>query len=622
MAHASNSDALGIMSVDDGLPAGSRSAEHQDMSTRGAWSFPIMEDWGQEYDDSTSEDSESFHAPHTILEMLHQVHLRDFPRLPVQVEPLEGDIRQEADLSTSDRGARKALQQIKMGHVDVVRLGSSIDTNSSPNQDYSGSAGPTTNVNKAPTTPKSSVGAPKRPCIFRRFIRKSLKCPFTQGHQDPKSNPPQPRPNHNWGNVYHMLYSRELGLCQGAGFSRSQQCNILCGTRIPACPTKLVEELPSRAYNGQFSKDGSLFVAAFQDKRIRIYDVHHGWRLRKNVTARMLRWTITDTALSPDGRLLLYSSITPMVHLVNVGSYADGIESMANVTEIHDSLPFSQMSDGSRFPPSFGIWSLAWSHNGREVVAGTSDSQQSICVFDLEERKTTVSVQGHADDVNAVAFLDDSPNVFVSGSDDALIKVWDCRTLGPQKKAPGVLVGHTEGVTHIDCKGDGRSLISNSKDQTIKLWDVRKLVSEKTLAKKRIQGLPHFHWDYRWNQYPGEGFAIKHPHDASVMTYRGHSVLKTLIRAYFSPEHTTAQRFIYTGSNTGSIHVYDIVTGDEVGRLQHHVAPVRECSWHPTDPLLVSVSWDGCVVKWEPKETCQTDQMLEIRRPIGDKLDY
>lgn len=40
------------------------------------------------------------------------------------------------------------------------------------------------------------------------------------------------------------------------------------------------------------------------------------------------------------------------------------------------------------------------------------------------------------------------------------------------------------------------------------------------------------------------------------MTYRGHRVLATLIRAYFSPMHTTAQRFIYAGSADGSVYIF------------------------------------------------------------------
>lgn len=62
--------------------------------------------------------------------------------------------------------------------------------------------------------------------------------------------------------------------------------------------------------------------------------------------------------------------------------------------------------------------------------------------------------------------------------------------------------------------------------------------------------------DYRWEQYPARNHLIKHPQDNSLMTYRGHKVLTTLIRAYFSPMHTTAQRFIYAGSANGSVYIY------------------------------------------------------------------
>lgn len=56
--------------------------------------------------------------------------------------------------------------------------------------------------------------------------------------------------------------------------------------------------------------------------------------------------------------------------------------------------------------------------------------------------------------------------------------------------------------------------------------------------------------------YPGLHKEIKHPQDCSLQTYRGHTVLETLIRAYFSPEHSTGQKYIYTGSKKGGIHIY------------------------------------------------------------------
>ena len=45
------------------------------------------------------------------------------------------------------------------------------------------------------------------------------------------------------------------------------------------------------------------------------------------------------------------------------------------------------------------------------------------------------------------------------------------------------------------------------------------------------------------------------------MTYRGHAVLRTLIRCNFSPAETTGGQYIYSGSADGRIHVSKIVPG-------------------------------------------------------------
>ena len=43
---------------------------------------------------------------------------------------------------------------------------------------------------------------------------------------------------------------------------------------------------------------------------------------------------------------------------------------------------------------------------------------------------------------------------------------------------------------------------------------------------------------------------------AGACRYRGHTVLQTLIRAYFSPAASTGQRYIYSGSADGQIFVW------------------------------------------------------------------
>lgn len=129
----------------------------------------------------------------------------------------------------------------------------------------------------------------------------------------------------------------------------------------------------------------------------------------------------------------------------------------------------------------------------------------------------------------------------------------DRRSLSGGKPA-GVLPGHTEGITYVAPKGDGRYCISNGKDQSVKLWDLRSMVSSQDFDRMPRKDYGLRQWDYRNMYYKKPRFQA-HPQDCSVMTYRGHAVLKTLIRCHFSPSATTGQKYIYSGSADGRIHV-------------------------------------------------------------------
>lgn len=72
--------------------------------------------------------------------------------------------------------------------------------------------------------------------------------------------------------------------------------------------------------------------------------------------------------------------------------------------------------------------------------------------------------------------------------------------------------------------------------------------------------------------------------------YRGHRVLQTLVRAYFSPVESTGQRYIYTGSTDGTVYIYDVVSGETVKKLSGHFATVRDVSWHPSLPIIATSS--------------------------------
>ncbi|KAI8566135.1 hypothetical protein RHMOL_Rhmol02G0016000 [Rhododendron molle] len=386
-----------------------------------------------------------------------------------------------------------------------------------------------------------------------------------------------------------MLAGRESNYSGRGRFSSADSCHVL-GRYLPVNGPRRIDQMNSCAYVSQFSADGSLFVAGFQESEIRIYNVNGGWKVQKDILAKSLRWTITDASLSPDQHFLVYASMSPIVHIVNVSSSVT--KSHANITEIHEGLDFS-VGDDVEGERSFGIFSVKFSTDGRELVAASSDD--SIYVYDLAANKLALRIPAHKSDVNSVCFADESGNVIYSGSDDNLCKVWDRRCFVTKGQAAGVLTGHLEGITCIDSRGDGRYFISNGKDQSIKLWDIRKMSTKVTCPYPRLRN----DWDYRWMDYPPRARNRKHPNDQSLATYKGHSVLRTLIRCYFSPAYSTGQKYIYTGSSDSSVYIYDVVTGAQVARLEYHDDPVRDCSWHPFFPTLVSSSWDGVIAEWE-----------------------
>ncbi|GAA5892470.1 uncharacterized protein JCM6883_007368 [Sporobolomyces salmoneus] len=437
---------------------------------------------------------------------------------------------------------------------------------------------------------------------------------------------------------------------------------------IPNSSGVEVSQFTSKVYSGQYSNDGDFFYTACQDFCIYIYDTaspprvgsksvtdtsssssssrrrgpfgsfnSFDWSHRTSLkTSKIVRadpincrWTITDAELSDDNNWLIYSSISPRSHLVRTGKGYQSEEASdtggGGIDPDQETIDFANGFGGYG---GFGIWSLRFSHDNREIVAGASDGQ--VMVYDVEAKRTILRVNAHKDDVNAVAFGSDSDsNLLLSGSDDCFVKVWDRRSLSGERPS-GVLVGHTEGITWVSPKGDGRYCITNGKDQAMKLWDLRMMTNDTDFDRLRLDRKNYSSgYDYRSGYYPKPRY-MKHPHDTSVMTYRGHSVVSTLIRCHFSPLSTTGQRYLYTGSADGKIHIYSLdgTTVSVIDRSQAHPllnrqsgeyndptswelrskgkrsnsrasgggyrsgVTVRDVSWHPERAEMMSTSWE------------------------------
>ncbi|KAI1346111.1 WD40-repeat-containing domain protein [Xylaria sp. FL0043] len=403
------------------------------------------------------------------------------------------------------------------------------------------------------------------------------------------------------------ILDRELGI--GDKSYRKINQGVIAQSLIPRTDADMIINYDENVYSGQFSDDGNFFYACVKDFKVRMYDTSnpYNWRHYKTVSYPFGSWTLTDASLSPDNKWLAYTSIQSNVCLAPTDPNDTG-----------DPYTLSLSEYGARrgtWRDTFGIWSIRFSGDGRELVAGTN--ARSIIVYDIESRRVLHHIEGHEDDVNAVCFADKaSPHILYSGSDDTTIKVWDRRSMGDEREA-GAFVGHIEGLTYMDSKDDGRYLLSNGKDQSMKLWDLKMMYTSAQFRDKNPrQHVPYSDFDYRWSKFDDNDW-FPHPDDNSVVTFRGHKVLRTLIRCHFSPPNSTDSRYVYSGSHDGKVYIWNMdatlagvidvkkTTSDERSLprayrqyynrrgLPGWATIVRDASWHPTAPFIAASSLNG-----------------------------
>ncbi|XP_065188636.1 DDB1- and CUL4-associated factor 11-like [Sycon ciliatum] len=334
---------------------------------------------------------------------------------------------------------------------------------------------------------------------------------------------------------------------------------------------------PSRVFIGRFSEKGDIFVSCSQSGRITILKVD-GRRLipHRTIAGREVGWSIIDMAFSPDEQYGVYSSWCHSLYMINLNN---------DTSEVHTPLDMDPEEDSH-----FCAFSLQFSSDNHQIMAGCNYGQ--VYMYDRMRGARTLAFQAHDDDVNTTCFGDASSHILFSGSDDCVVKAWDRRTLSAgNPEAVATFHGHSDGLTCVSPRGDGRYLISNSKDHSMKLWDVRKPAAASMSPEQSTAATATAATERRQN-------------DSSVMTYRGHTTKSTLVRCAFSPAHTTGQRYVYTGSALGACVIYDVLTGEVAAELQGHTGVVRDVSWHPTNPgMITTASWDGDVKLWQRNVT-------------------
>lgn len=154
------------------------------------------------------------------------------------------------------------------------------------------------------------------------------------------------------------------------------------------------------------------------------------------------------------------------------------------------------------------VMELHFSPDGSNIYTASTD--KTLSVWDIGVGQRIKKLKGHSNFVNSVHGARRGPQILVSGSDDATIKLWDSRkknctatmnSVYPvtavcfndtaeqifsggldndikiwdirKNEVVNLLKGHTDTITGLSLSPDGSYLLSNSMDNSLRIWDIR-----------------------------------------------------------------------------------------------------------------------------------------------------
>jgi WD40 repeat protein/serine/threonine protein kinase len=209
---------------------------------------------------------------------------------------------------------------------------------------------------------------------------------------------------------------------------------------------------------------------------------------------------------------------------------------------------------------------LAASAGGASTLEGAQvRGVGEVHLWDPDTGATKFVLQGHAREVNAVAFSPDGA-ILASADSDRKVMLWNVAA-GERRR---VLEGHTAAVTALAFHPDGRRLASASRNGIIKIQSVAPGMSERELV---LEGAVLS--------------SVAFSHDGMHLLAGGHDPRQ---------------------GNAGEVREWDIETGKVVNTYRGHDGAVTALLFRPRSDSFLSASEDRTIRVWNlgKKEPVQT----------------
>ncbi|CAM9834538.1 unnamed protein product [Chrysoparadoxa australica] len=260
--------------------------------------------------------------------------------------------------------------------------------------------------------------------------------------------------------------------------------------------------------------------------------------------------------------------------------------------------------DHSRVPCALPIKAYSGPH-GYEIrdISVTGDNTKfASCgadkvafLWDVSKGSVVRRFQGHEDKLNTCCFNKDCTVLF-TGSYDGTIRCWDLRS---NNRIPiQVLHESRDSVTCVRMSSSGEELLSGSVDGRVRTYDIRAgRVTEDNLKSP-----------VTWVSISNDGncvlasclsehacLRLLEKHTGTALNhYTGHTNSMYGVESCFSNDDAC----VMSGSEDGSIRIWDLVDAKVIRKLQGHSKTVCSIAYNPKQSMLISSSYDGTALVW------------------------